>query len=62
MMRKHTAQQMKKVSISMPEDEYREIVEESDDMSLNLYVMRLVRKARAEEKRGELVVGGKECE
>ncbi len=50
MMRKHTAQQMRKVSLWMPLDEYNKIVEESEDLSLNLYMMRLVRKARAEKE------------
>ena len=58
MMRKHTAQQMRKVSLWMPVDEYNKIVEESEDLSLNLYMMRLVRKARAEKRVAEEGQGG----
>jgi hypothetical protein len=50
MMRKHTAQQMMKASLWMPKDEYNKLVELSGDLSLNLTIMRMVRKGIAEEE------------
>lgn len=54
MMRKHPRQQMVKASLWMHEDEFKKIAELSGDMSMNLYMMRAIRKTIAEEeKEGE---------
>jgi hypothetical protein len=45
MMRKHPRQEMVKASLWMHRDEFKKVAELSGDMSMNLFMMRAVRKA-----------------
>jgi hypothetical protein len=51
MMRKHTRQEMMKASLWMHRSEYKKIAALSGDMSMNSYLMTIIRNAIAAEQK-----------
>lgn len=55
MLRKHTRQEMAKASLWMHKNELQKIEELSGDMSLNVFLMQIIRKSLANELQGVIM-------